>query len=109
VRTLKAAGLAVSVIVMAGVGGAAFAAGHVRDTTALLNAMPLAGGDLVYLSEFRQPAGSAYARAAAARAISPLSPGAIRDQAAAIRRSYRPGAPAGAPQFARYDIDEFIY
>ena len=52
VRTLKAAGLNVSVIVMLGVGGDRYAAGHIADTVALLNAMPLAAGDLIYFSDF---------------------------------------------------------
>ena len=109
VQTLKAAGVAVSVIVMAGVGGAAFADAHVRDTVALLNAMPLASGDLVYLSEFKEQPGSAYARNAAQDGVDALPLTAIRGQADAIRSGFVPRDPGRPPQFSRYDIDEFVY
>lgn len=41
VQALKAAGIAVSLIVMLGLGGDRYAQGHVQDTVAALNAMPL--------------------------------------------------------------------
>lgn len=109
VQTLKRAGVAVSVIVMAGVGGAAFADAHLRDTVALLNAMPLGSGDLVYLSEFKEQPGSSYARNAAQDKVDALPLAAIRRQADAIRSGFTPRDPDRPPQFSRYDIDEFLY
>ena len=41
VQTIKAAGINVGLIVMIGLGGDRFAAGHVADTIAVLNQMPL--------------------------------------------------------------------
>jgi radical SAM superfamily enzyme YgiQ (UPF0313 family) len=62
VRTLKRAGLGVSVIVMVGVGGRGFAADHVRDTVALVEELPLTRADTVYLSPFLEQPESVYAR-----------------------------------------------
>ena len=76
VTTLKAAGLQASVIIMLGVGGARYADGHVHDTVALLNAMPLGRGDLVYFSDFVAQPGAPYAALAAAAGIAPLEPAA---------------------------------
>ncbi|MEZ4768139.1 MAG: hypothetical protein R2844_06890 [Caldilineales bacterium] len=109
VTTLKAAGVSVSVIVMAGVGGAVFADAHVHDTVQLLNAMPLASGDLIYLSEFKEQPDSAYARQAYQFGVDTLALPAVREQAAAIRSQFVPRDPDHPPRFARYDIDEFIY
>lgn len=109
VTTLKAAGLNASVIVMLGAGGDRYAHGHMADTIGLLNAMPLARGDLIYFSDFQQLPGTAYAELASAQGIQPLPQPAIRAQEAAIRAGFLPRDPAHPPQFSRYDIDEFIY
>jgi hypothetical protein len=109
VTTLKAAGLNASVIVMLGVGGDCYAHGHVADTLRLLNAMPLARGDLIYISDFRQLPDAPYNELATSQGIQPLSQPAIRAQEAAIRAGYQPHDPTDPPQFSRYDIDEFIY
>ena len=109
VQTLKTAGVAVSVIVMAGVGGATFADAHVRDTVALLNAMPLTSGDLIYLSEFKEQPGSDYARHARLLSVPALSAAQVREQATAIRSGFVAMDSAHPPQFSRYAIDEFIY
>ena len=109
VTTLKGAGVAVSVIVMVGAGGLRYDAGHVADTVALLNAMPLDGDDLIYLSPFQEHPGSVYAVAAVAAGVEPLPQSAVQDQAAAIQGGYTPPKPGDAPRFAPYHIDEFVY
>ncbi len=109
VRTLKTAGVAISVIVMTGVGGATFADTHVRDTTVLLNAMPLTTGDLIYISEFREQPGSDYAINARLADVPVLSAAQVIEQATAIRNGFAAPDPAHPPQVSRYDIDEFIY
>ncbi|HSN73753.1 MAG TPA: radical SAM protein [Anaerolineae bacterium] len=109
VTTLKAAGLQASVIIMLGVGGERYANGHVRDTVALLNAMPLGRGDLVYFSDFVAYADAPYAGLAAAAGITPLEPAAVRAQEAAMRAGFVARDAQQAPQFARYDINEFVY
>ncbi len=109
VTTLKAAGLQASVIIMLGVGGERYAEEHVRDTAALLNAMPLGHGDLVYFSDFVVQPAAPYAALAAAAGIAPLETMALRAQEAAIRASFTARDGEQAPQFARYDIGEFVY
>ena len=109
VQTLKTAGVAVSVIVMSGVGGAAFADAHVRDSVALLNAMPLGWGDLIYISEFRQQPGSDYVRMAAQNDVRALAPDELHAQTQMLRNEYRAPDPNQPPQFSAYNIDEFIY
>jgi hypothetical protein len=109
VTTLKAAGLQASVIIMLGVGGDRYADGHVRDTVALLNAMPLGRGDLVYFSDFVAHPDAPYAVLAAAAGITPLEPAAVRAQEAAMRAGFVARNAQQASQFARYDINEFVY
>lgn len=107
VQTLKAAGLVVGVILMAGVGGDRFAASHVEASRALLAALPLDARDLVYLSAFVEHPHSDYERAAREAGIHPLDPPALRAQLRALHSGLR-GLP-GRPRVARYDIAEFLY
>lgn len=109
VSRLKAAGVAASVIVMAGIGGDRYAEAHVAGTTAVLNAMPLGRGDLVYFSPFVDRTGSEYGRLASAAGIQPLTAAETERQEAALRAAYRPAQASHPPQLARYDIREFIY
>lgn len=105
--TLKAAGLALQVILMAGVGGRRFAAGHLRDSERLLARLPLGPEDVVYLSPFVVQPGSAYEARAAAEGLAPLTPPEREAQLAALRDAARAVAPAA--RVARYPIDEFVY
>lgn len=108
VRRLKGAGLSVGAIVMVGVGGDRYAAGHVADTVALLRRLALGPGDILYLSEFVDEPGSLYRERAAAAGVRPLSSEAIQAQAQAIRGGVAAVWPSG-PKVARYDIREFLY
>lgn len=107
VRTLKAAGLSVGVIVLAGIGGREFVHTHVARTLGLLNALPLGPGDLIYLSAFR-PRSAPGGRAALERDLWPLSDEETRAQLRALQSGMR-FPPGGGPRVARYDIEEFIY
>jgi radical SAM superfamily enzyme YgiQ (UPF0313 family) len=109
VGLLKRAGVAVSVIIMTGIGGERYAPAHVCGTIAALNTMPLAAGDIVYFSPFTDIAGSEYGALTRAEGIRPLTEGEMRAQEAAIRAGLRPFDPAHPPQLSRYDIREFIY
>ena len=109
VRTLKTTGLNVSVIAMLGVGGDRYAAGHVADTVALLNAMPLAAGDLIYFSDFVDTPDAPYAGLAAEAGVRPLDFAGLRQQEADIRAGFRPWDADHPPQMSRYDIEEFVY
>jgi hypothetical protein len=109
VTTLKAAGVAASVIIMTGIGGDRYADAHVRGTIAALNQMPLAAGDIIYFSLFVDHPGSEYSRLAMAANIRPLSDAETAAQERVIRAGLRPPDPARPPQCSRYDIREFIY
>ena len=107
VRAIKAGGAQVGVIVMVGLGGRAFAAGHARDTVAAVNEMRLGAGDLLFFSELIEIPGTAYPKAAAAADIEPLSLSERLAQAEAIRAGFTFEGPS--PQMAKYDVREFIY
>jgi hypothetical protein len=106
VRAIKAGGAQVGVIVMIGLGGRAFAEGHVRDTILAVNQMRLGAGDLLFFSELVEAPGTAYPRAAAATELEPLALDERLAQADAIRAGLAFDTP---PQLARYDVREFVY
>jgi radical SAM superfamily enzyme YgiQ (UPF0313 family) len=107
VRAIKDGGASVGVIAMIGLGGRAFAAGHVRDTVAAINAMGLGDGDLLFFSELVEVPGTAYPASAAAAGIEPLQVEERLAQAEAIRAGLV--FAARPPQLARYDVREFVY
>jgi hypothetical protein len=104
VSTLKAGGVAVSVIVMTGVGGRDYSAGHVERTVSALGQMPLDAHDIVYFSPFFEQPGSDYGRLAAEVGLQPLN----AEETAAQEKAIRQGVMRG-PQVSRYDIREFVY
>ena len=107
IRTLKRAGLSVSVIVMVGVGGSRFAADHVRETVALMEELPLTGGDTVYLSPFLEQPESDYALRAAEEGMHALDEDEIDAQYGMLRDAIRRAHPSVT--VSRYDIREFVY
>lgn len=107
VRSLKRAGLAVSVIVMEGLGGERFARAHVAATVELLEALPLVRGDVVYLSPFLENPESEYTRRAARDGVRPLTSAECDSQGAAFRDAVRRAHPG--VKVARYDVREFVY
>ncbi|MEA3337671.1 MAG: radical SAM protein [Chloroflexota bacterium] len=109
VTMLKSAGLQASVILMLGVGGTRYADAHVKETLALLNAMPLAEQDLIYLSDFVEMPGSAYGDLARQVGIVPATYEELRRQEEAIKSGFLPRWSDRAPRFARYSVQEFIY
>ncbi|MDQ7850843.1 MAG: radical SAM protein [Armatimonadota bacterium] len=106
VQTLKAAGLAVGVVVLAGIGGREFARSHVARTLGLLNSLPLGPGDLIYLSAYRPP--SERQVADRTQDVRPLSQDETRAQLRALQQGLR-FPPGRSPRVARYDVEEFIY
>jgi len=107
VRAVKAGGVAVGVIVMIGLGGDRFEAGHIADTATALNAMGLGAGDLVYFSDLVEMPGTEYPALAADRSIRPLTSTEREAQRQSIRR--RLSFAGEPPQIAVYDVLEFIY
>jgi hypothetical protein len=107
VDVLKRADVQVSVILMVGVGGRRFAAGHERDTVTLLGRLHLGAGDTVYLSPFVRHGDSAYAARAARDGLDDLGETERRRQEQVLREAARAALPAA--RVARYHIDEFVY
>jgi hypothetical protein len=109
VSTLKESGVAVSVIIMVGVGGEEFAASHVQHTVEALRAMNLGSGDIIYFSPFFEQPGSEYGILAQQTGTRPLTPGETANQEAAMREALTFASGSLAPRLARYDIREFVY
>ncbi len=107
VGLLKEAGLSVAVILMVGVGGRPFAAGHQRDSSELLGRLPLGEGDIVYLSPFVRHGDSPYAQRAEEEGLEELSAEERSAQDRALRAAARSAVPAA--RVATYHIDEFVY
>ncbi len=111
VLAAREAGVNVGIIVMLGIGGERYAAGHGANTAQVVNALGLGSGDLVYFSEFVGEPGSEYARVAQSEGIRPLSGPEVHAQAESIRAGLRLGRAGSrnAPKISIYDIREFIY
>lgn len=105
VQTIKAAGINVGLIVMIGLGGDRFAAGHVADTIEVLNRMPLSDGDLLYFSDLVEEPGTPYPTLAQQHDIHALGTEGRSGQRAALRAGLRlPGV-----KVSNYDVREFVY
>jgi radical SAM superfamily enzyme YgiQ (UPF0313 family) len=91
ISTLKAAGLAVSIVLMVGIGGQRFAARHPQKSLDLVSRLPLTARDIVYLSPYRE--------------------GSNSEERAAQYVTLRDGIRALHPKIriSRYDLLEFIY
>lgn len=107
VAAIKGAGIHVGVIVIVGLGGDRFAAAHLADTVAALNAMTLGAGDIVYLSDLVSAPGTAYPVMAATAGIRPLDANARREQRRALGAGLVFGGPP--PRVSTYDVSEFVY
>ncbi len=109
VAHMKAAGLQIGVIVLLGAGGRRFDAGHVRDTAAALNAMPLDGDDIIYLSPFQPDPAAPYLSIARAEGVDIPDDDFMADQRQRIlQRLTLPPPPAG-PKRAPYNLMDFVY
>jgi radical SAM superfamily enzyme YgiQ (UPF0313 family) len=108
-RRIKKAGIAVGMIVMAGIGGDRFAGNHVEDTVAVIKAMQLGKGDILYISDFLPYPDSEYVERAAAKGIKDLEDEEITAQRKAIMDSLLPEAKSAGFKIAPYNIQDFIY
>ncbi|PDW03576.1 radical SAM protein [Candidatus Viridilinea mediisalina] len=106
VQRIKAAGINVGVILLAGVGGVGFAERHLSSSLTTLQAMNLSQGDLVYISPLIPPATSDYARQM--QGVQPLDTAAMQAQLAALRSGALTASNAQA-RVALYHIEEWLY
>lgn len=109
VRAIKAGGVAVGIIILLGAGGQSYAEGHVRDTIAALNAMPLDLDDLIYFSELIESEGLEYTTDAFEQQLNPLDANERIAQGEAIEAGLKFSEEGGVPHISRYDIREFVY
>ncbi|MBN1966464.1 MAG: radical SAM protein [Anaerolineae bacterium] len=105
VRALRAGGVAVGVIVMAGIGGDRFAAEHVRRTLDVIAAMDLGPRDLVYLSNYVPAPDTEYPDQAAEAGIRPLTEAEMAAQLRIIQAAVRQQMPG--VQVAPYRVEGF--
>jgi len=106
---VKAGGVAVGIVILAGAGGERYAGQHIRHTAEIINAMPLDENDLIYFSELVDYFGSEYAALTREAGIRPLTIGEIEQQMAEMRAGFCFHSLAHAPKISYYDIRELIY
>ncbi|HEY3340364.1 MAG TPA: radical SAM protein [Anaerolineae bacterium] len=109
VRSMKAGGVAVGVIILLGAGGHEYAEGHVADTVRALNAMPLDMDDIIYFSELVTSEALDYTQAAYQAQLNPLTQHERIAQGEQIQAGLRFDPERGVPHISRYDIREFVY
>ena len=109
VREMKAAGVAVGLIVLLGAGGHQFERSHVRETIRVLNEMPLDADDLIYFSELIESEGMPYVQSAFEERLQPLTSDERILQGEMIEQGLRFTEAGGTPHISRYDIREFVY
>ena len=105
VRAIKAAGINAGVIVLIGLGGERFAAGHAADTIKVLNQMQLDSGDLLYFSDLVEEPGTPYPVLAEQHGIRALD----QSERAAQRDLIRGGLSPSGVKISSYDVREFVY
>ncbi len=108
-HAIKAGGLNVGLIFMAGIGGEAFRAAHFKDTVALIQAAPLGPGDLVYASPFVASGDSPYLDDMRSAGYSSLDEATQRQEEERFRAALSPWAQQRGVRISRYDVREFIY
>ncbi|MDP6039597.1 MAG: radical SAM protein [Candidatus Latescibacteria bacterium] len=108
VKSFKAAGVSVGVIVLLGIGGASYAHDHVWDTVDVLNAMNLGRSDIIYFSELISSTYLPYAQDMWAAGIHPLSQEQMTEQREIIEEQLIFHG-QGRPKIAPYDIRRFVY
>ncbi len=109
VRAMKAAGVAVGLIVLLGAGGHEFEQSHIRETTRVLNQMPLDADDLIYFSELIESEGMPYVQSAFQEHWRPLTSAERIQQGEKIEEGLQFSEEGGTPHISRYDIREFVY
>jgi hypothetical protein len=107
VRSIKAGGLNLGVILMLGLGGTRFFERHVWESIALMNSLQWSAGDLVFLSQYVDFPGGEYPELASGEGIESLSAAQMSQQYAQIRDGIRRSN--GSPKIAPYNAEEFTY
>lgn len=108
VQTIKAAGIAVGVILLAGAGGSRFAANHIQHSINVIAAMNLGPDDIVYLSPLIVTPDSPYLDQLRESGSQPLDTAEITKQVQTLKQSLRTVVAPGT-KVVLYHIEEFVY
>jgi len=106
---VKEAGINVGVIVMAGIGGEKYALEHIDETVAVLKAMELGMGDILYISDFLIHPDSEYMSRSTADGIKELDFEGVIAQRKTITGALIGQVQNRGFQIAPYSIQDFIY
>lgn len=106
VHALRAGGIAVGVIIMAGIGGDRYAESHIERSIEAVRRMDLGARDQVYISNYVSAPGTTYDYQAAVAKIRALTPDEMNAQFHALRDGVRQVAPETI--VAPYRIDGFV-
>jgi hypothetical protein len=109
VRTMKAGGVDVGIIVLLGAGGHAYSSQHIEDTVEMINQMNLDLNDIIYFSELIESENLTYVKDAYQTALKPLTSAERILQADTIEQRLSFSEAGGTPHISRYDIREFVY
>jgi hypothetical protein len=108
VHTIKAAGIDVGVILLAGAGGDRFAEQHLQNSIQTLAAMQLGAGDIVYLSPLVLAGEEEYVQRLRDLGAHPLPHEEMMRQVNAIKAMFKLMG-SNRPRVTLYNIEEFIY
>lgn len=108
VHMIKQAGIAVGIILLAGVGGATLATQHVAHSIACVTAMDLAADDLIYVSPLVLSGMEAYTQQMHAIGTRALTQSELSQQVSILKKGLR-AVYVGGPKVSLYHIEEFIY
>jgi molybdenum cofactor biosynthesis enzyme MoaA len=106
VRQVKAAGIDVGVIVLAGVGGHELSNPHIERTIELVGSLPLDSNDIVYVSPLEEDDTANYREQLNKHSLSRMGFGKIAAQAQLLRSRLSKRVPA---RVTRYHVSEFVY
>lgn len=110
VHVLEQAGVAVGIILLAGVGGVEFAERHVAQTLEAVRALPLGAADRVFLSELVDYPGATYGDTADDRRITLLPQADVAAQVKTLRHAIAGSFERGkGPKIAPYRVEGFLY
>ena len=107
VHALRAGGVAIGVILMAGIGGARYAEAHVAHSVEAVRAMQLGPRDQVYLSTYVPAPHTEYPALAAEAGIRALGEAEVREQLRALQAGVRAVAPQ--TRVAPYLVEGFAF
>ncbi len=106
VSDLKAAGLHVSPMLLVGAGGIENAVEHVAESMALLNALELGAGDIVWLLDANEVAGAHWDELSREAGFTALTGSAWSEQQATLRQGLAPVRTEKGAKVAPYSLEK---